>query len=237
MATAEPTERPREQVGGRRLMVAMVRMLLGYVFCLFLPAGTWSWPRGWIYFAVIVASSMVALCYLNRVNPRVIAARLTRHQGTKAWDRWLLIVFFTAVLAIPIVSALDDGRYHWSGLPWWASAIGYIVLLAGLAGVTWAESVNPFFEVTVRIQSDRGQRVVDSGPYARIRHPGYAFGSLYMLGTPPALGSWWGLVPAAVVVLLLILRTSWEDQTLQAELPGYREYAQRVRHRLLPGVW
>jgi len=89
----------------------------------------------------------------------------------------------------------------------------------------------------VRIQSDRGQHVVDSGPYALIRHPGYAFGGLYMLGTPLALGSLWGLVPAALVLLILLVRTSWEDRTLQAELPGYREYARRVRYRLLPGFW
>ncbi len=229
--------RQPEVVNARRLLIALARMLLGYVLCLFVPAGTWRWPRGWIYFGFVVGSSIIAGLYLNRANPEVIVARMNRHEGTKPWDRILLSFFFPTVLAIPVVSALDDGRFHWSELPTWAILLGYALMLVGLVGMTWAESVNKFFEVTVRIQSDRGHHVIDRGPYALLRHPGYAFGSLYMLGTPPALGSAWGLIPAVLVLLILVLRTSWEDRTLQAELPGYREYARRVRHRLLPGVW
>jgi protein-S-isoprenylcysteine O-methyltransferase Ste14 len=97
--------------------------------------------------------------------------------------------------------------------------------------------VNKFFEPTVRIQTDRGHRVIDTGPYAIVRHPGYAFGSGFFLGMPSALGSYWALIPAALVCPLLVLRTIWEDQTLREELPGYKEYAQRVRYRLIPGVW
>jgi protein-S-isoprenylcysteine O-methyltransferase Ste14 len=142
-----------------------------------------------------------------------------------------------AMLAIPILSALDDGRYHWSGMPWWGCALGCALLLVGFIGVTWAEAVNKFFEPTVRIQTDRGHRVIDTGPYAIIRHPGYAFSFAIFLGIPLALGSLFGLVPAMIMIALLVARTVLEDRTLQNELPGYKEYAQRVRYRLIPGAW
>ena len=110
-------------------------------------------------------------------------------------------------------------------------------MIAGLAGLTWAESVNKHFEPTVRIQTERGHTVVDTGPYTIVRHPGYLAASLLVLGMPLALGSFWALIPAVISYLLLVVRTALEDRTLQDELPGYREYAERVRYRLIPGVW
>jgi protein-S-isoprenylcysteine O-methyltransferase Ste14 len=107
----------------------------------------------------------------------------------------------------------------------------------GLAIVTWAEAVNKFFEPTVRIQTDRGHHVVDRGPYAIVRHPGYVGSFLLFGGIALCLGSLWALIPAGLASALLIMRTRWEDQMLQAELPGYKEYTQRVRYRLLPGMW
>jgi protein-S-isoprenylcysteine O-methyltransferase Ste14 len=115
--------------------------------------------------------------------------------------------------------------------------IGYTFLIAGLAGMTWAQSVNKFFEATVRIQTDRGHTVIDTGPYAVVRHPGYAGGYLIFVGMPLALGSVWALVPVILLCPLLVLRTVWEHQMLREELAGYQEYAQRVRYRLVPGVW
>src|SRR5262249_16823982 len=103
--------------------------------------------------------------------------------------------------------------------------------------VTWAEAVNKFFEVTVRIQTERGHEVIDAGPYALVRHPGYVGGILFCVGTALCLGSVWALVPAGLASALLILRTRWEDQRLPAGLPGYQEYTERVRRRLIPGVW
>ena len=142
-----------------------------------------------------------------------------------------------AMIAVPIVAALDDGRYHWLPVPWWVCVLGYAPLIIGMVGLTWAESVNKFFEPSVRIQTDRGHKVIDTGPYAIVRHPGYAFGFLLFLGMPLALGSLWALIPAILLCPLLVLRTVWEDRTLRDELPGYEEYARRVRFRLLPGIW
>jgi protein-S-isoprenylcysteine O-methyltransferase Ste14 len=106
-----------------------------------------------------------------------------------------------------------------------------------MAGTTWAESVKKFFEPTVRIQTDRNQKVINSGPYPILRHPGYIFACLLIAGMPVALGSLWALIPAGLSCLILVLRRTWEDQTLRNELARYQEYAQRVRYRLIPGVW
>jgi protein-S-isoprenylcysteine O-methyltransferase Ste14 len=228
----------REPIDRRRLIISTISSLLILVLCLFLPAGTWAWTRGWLFLGVLLASSTLLTLYLLRVNPDVIAGRVNRHERPRRWDLLLgLLVALPAMLAIPIVAALDDGRYHWSRLPWWGCALGYALLLAGIAGLTWAQAVNKFFEPSVRLQTDRGHRVIDTGPYAIIRHPGYAFGFAFFLGIPLALGSLWGLIPAMIMSGFVVVRTVLEDRTLQDELPGYNEYAERVRYRLIPGVW
>ena len=238
MVTASDQQSQPEPTDRRRLVLSVGWSLLIFVLCLFLPAGTWTWTKGWLFIAVIVVASIPANLYLRRVNPDVVAARVNRHDGTKRWDFLLGAMFLLpTMLAIMIVAALDDGRYHWFPVPWWACVIGYVLLIAGMVGLTWAESVNKFFEPTVRIQTERGHRVIDTGPYAIVRHPGYVSGFLVFIGMPLSLGSIWALIPAGMVCLLLVVRTNWEDQTLREELAGYEEYAQRVRYRLIPGVW
>jgi protein-S-isoprenylcysteine O-methyltransferase Ste14 len=187
---------------------------------------------------VAVGWSLVSTMYLRRVNPDVIAGRVNHYEGPRRWDLLLgLIGFLPTMLAIPIVAGLDDGRYHWSHVPWSGCLVGYAVIITGFIGVTWATAVNKFFEPLVRIQTDRGHKVIDTGPYAIIRHPGYSFGFLLFLGMPLALGSLWALIPAILLCPLLVVRTIWEDQTLREELTGYEDYAHRVRYRLVPGVW
>jgi protein-S-isoprenylcysteine O-methyltransferase Ste14 len=230
-------DQSREPINERRLIISTISSLLILVLCLFLPAGTWTWPRGWLFVVVLLAVSVVVIPYLWRVNPDVIAGRVNRHERPRTWDLILGLCFLPAMLAIPIVAALDDGRYHWHPEPWWVCALGYALLIIGMAGLTWAQSVNKFFEPSVRIQTDRGHKVIDTGPYTIVRHPGYAAGFLFFLGIPLALGSLWGLIPAILLGPLLVLRTIWEDLTLRKELAGYQEYAQRVRYRLIPGVW
>jgi protein-S-isoprenylcysteine O-methyltransferase Ste14 len=112
-----------------------------------------------------------------------------------------------------------------------------LIVIAGYGLVVWATGVNAFFSQVVRIQSERGHAVISSGPYRYVRHPAYVGMSLVVLGAPIMLGSWWALIPGVISALLVIVRTKLEDQTLRAELPGYAEYAQRVRYRLIPGLW
>jgi protein-S-isoprenylcysteine O-methyltransferase Ste14 len=227
-----------ESIDRRRLVISTSTSLLILVLCLFLPAGRWAWSRGWLFLVVVVAASVVSSMYLRLVNPDVIAGRVNRHQTWRLWDLLLMLpVGLPAMLAIPIVSALDDGRYGWSHVPWWGCLVGYALMMVGFFGMTWAMSVNKFFEPSVRIQTDRGHKVIDAGPYAIIRHPGDAFAFLLFLGMPLAMGSLWGLIPAVILCSLLSVRTVLEDRTLQNELRGYKEYAQRVRYHLVPGVW
>jgi protein-S-isoprenylcysteine O-methyltransferase Ste14 len=214
-----------------------VAALLVLVLLLFVPAGSISWSRGWLFLLVLVTVLGVSARYLWRINPEIFAARRRIHPATKRWDRILLGFLFPAMLAIVPVGALDDGRFHWSRMSWWFVGLGYLLLTTGTAITAWAQAVNRFFEPGVRIQTERGHHVVDSGPYAIIRHPGYFAACLLFAGIALALGSWWALVPAGFAALLIMIRTEWEDRVLHAELAGYAAYAKRVRFRLIPGVW
>jgi protein-S-isoprenylcysteine O-methyltransferase Ste14 len=237
MTSANGQVQPREGINRGRLIGFLLALPVYFALFLFLPAGTWARAKGWLFLGVFLGKLAVAGLYLWRVNPDVVVARSGFHEGTKRWDKILLRFFLPAVYAIVPVAALDDGRFHWLPVPWWVCGVGYVLFLVGMGIVTWAEAVNKFFEVTVRIQTERGHKVIDTGPYAVVRHPGYVAGILFCVGTALCLGSVWALIPAGLASILLILRTRWEDQMLQAELPGYREYTERVRNRLLPGVW
>jgi protein-S-isoprenylcysteine O-methyltransferase Ste14 len=177
------------------------------------------------------------IIYFRRANPEMFTVRSRVHPGTKRWDKVIVGLLFLAILTIPPVAGLDDGRFHWSRMSWLVVSLGYLLFVAGMVLMAWAETVNPFFEPGVRIQTERGHHVIDTGPYAIIRHPGYFAAILLFAGVALSLGSWWALIPAGFASLLLVLRTVWEDRILHAELPGYTAYAQRVRFRLVPGVW
>jgi protein-S-isoprenylcysteine O-methyltransferase Ste14 len=237
-AASEEQAAPQpEAIDRRRLILNLAGMPPFFALFMFLPAGTWRWTKGWLLILAIIVSGSLASLYIWRVNPELMAARINSHQGTKPWDKMLLRFLSPAIIAVFVVAALDDGRFHWLPVPWQICLLGYGLLFAGILLTTWAEGVNKFFEPTVRLQTDRGQRVVSVGPYAIIRHPGYVGGSLIFLALALCLGSLWALIPAGFSCMLLLLRTHWEDQTLQAELPGYNEYAARVRFKWLPGVW
>jgi protein-S-isoprenylcysteine O-methyltransferase Ste14 len=237
MTAAETDHRPTEPINRTRFVLQCIATILYFVLALFLPAGNWLWERGWLFLLVMTLLSILSVVYILRVNPEVLTARVNAHQGTKPWDRVLIGFLLPTIMAILPVAAFDDGRFHWLPLPWWVCALGYVLLLFGIVLVAWAQGVNRFFEVTVRIQQERGHHVIDTGPYAFVRHPGYVSFPFISAGIALSLGSVWALIPAGLSCLLVLLRTAWEDQTLQAELPGYREYAQRVRYRWIPGVW
>lgn len=235
----EKTETPREPRAMTRGKAAAyaIGLPLMLLLLIFLPAGTLAWRPGWLLVAVLVLAFGVSALVLARVNPIIFRARSRFQEGTKAWDKALLAVLFPALAAILPIAALDAGRFHWTAVPLWSVLAGYAALLAGIAVTTWAQAVNPFFEPGVRIQSERHHRVIDSGPYRFVRHPGYIAAMLLFFGMALALGSLWALLPAALASALLALRTSWEDRLLHAELPGYGDYALRVRWRLVPGIW
>ena len=207
---------------------------------LFAAAGRLDLPRAWLFVAVSFGWMFGNSVVLALANPDLLNQRgaWKKKKDAKAWDRRLVPLYgLASFYAIPIVAGLDVGRYQWSNLGLWATVSGIVLLSLGWALVTWAMLVNRHFETTVRIQTDRHHQVVTTGPYAFVRHPGYVGASLWALGSPLIVGSVCGLIPAGLTVFVLVLRTHLEDKTLRAELPGYAAYAQRVRSRLLPGLW
>jgi protein-S-isoprenylcysteine O-methyltransferase Ste14 len=206
----------------------------------FLGAGRVDLPRAWLYLAVSLPGMFGGIALVARANPELVNRRgLWRtRKDTRPWDRRLLITYgLWAFYVVPVVSGLDVGRFEWSHLGTWAAVVGTLLFCLGSILIAWAMLANAHFEVTVRIQTDRGHKVVTSGPYAMVRHPGYLGLGLWAFGTPLILGSACGLIPAAVAVATLVARTALEDRTLRGELPGYADYARRVRYRLLPCLW
>jgi protein-S-isoprenylcysteine O-methyltransferase Ste14 len=214
--------------------ISLPLSLLGLIF---LPAGSIRWWPGWIFLTILFLAFGISALVLARVNPIIYRARSRFQPGTKGWDKALLAVILPAMVAIMPVGALDAGRFHWSAVPNGLVGLGYIALLAGVAVVAWAQAVNPFFEPGVRIQSERHQRVIDTGPYRLVRHPGYISALLLFFGMALSLQSFWALAPAALASAFLVLRTSLEDRLLRVELTGYEDYSGRVRWKLIPGVW
>jgi protein-S-isoprenylcysteine O-methyltransferase Ste14 len=200
---------------------------------LFAAAGTVEIPGFWVYVAIFAAVMVASFAFLD---PDLLRERM--RPGGRRPPLGLRLAAPVLILHW-IIAGLDRGRFHWSdNVPAWLRAAGLIALAIGWGLTFWAMRVNRFFSSVVRIQSDRGQYVVTTGPYRWIRHPGYLAGIVIMVASGIGLGSW---LAAAVLIVLslpfLLHRAITEDRVLQAELPGYRDYAARVRWRVLPGIW
>lgn len=226
-----------EPMSRTKAILYAIGLPLALVALVFLPVGRIDWAPGWIFIAVLVAAFGLSALLLARVNPMIYRARSRFQPGTERWDLILLAFMLPAMVGEVPLATLDAGRMGWSDVPLWIVLIGYVLVIGGIAVTTWAQAVNPFFEPGVRVQTERAQRVITSGPYSFVRHPGYTAAIAMFVGIPLALASWWALLPATLAIALLVVRTSWEDRLLQAELSGYADYARRTRNRLLPGLW
>ena len=217
-----------------------VRETMGVVMLallLFLAAGTVDWIAGWAMVIVMAGWVIATAIVVIPRCPELLAERVGPKKGAKTWDTVVLSLYGMTMMIMWIVAGLDV-RYGWSSGIGPVAQIGAMLLvIAGHALVVWATGVNAFFSQVVRIQAERGHTVVNTGPYRYVRHPAYAGAIVLVLGAPIMLGSWWALVPGIICAILMIARTALEDKTLQAELPGYVEYTQHTRFRLLPGVW
>jgi protein-S-isoprenylcysteine O-methyltransferase Ste14 len=209
----------------------------GLIALFFWMAGSLNWARGWVYIGVLALGQSASILYVWRKNPILISVRSRLGKGTKKWDKALLGLFGLTYLAIAVVAALDK-RYGWSSMGVWYFWIGIFFYTLSTIVLTWAMSINPYFEKTVRIQDERGHRVIDTGPYRLVRHPGY-LGTIggFLLTPPLMLGSWLAFIPALISTAILIIRTFLEDRTLRKELSGYEDYARQVPFKLFPGIW
>ena len=232
------TENPPQTLSARTL----IQMLFFIIVVPFLPlliSRQWDWWEAWVYAIVSIVGFAASRALAARRHPDILAerARFLQHEDAKPWDKWLAPLVGLGSGLIPLAAGLDAlfGSSPAFSLP--VKILALVGILAGYAVASWALIENRYFSGMVRIQAERDHHVVSSGPYRWLRHPGYAGALLNYLLTPLFLDALWAFLPTIFLTVVLIIRTNLEDQTLQTELPGYREYAGRVRYRLLPGVW
>lgn len=215
-------------LAGGVVYIAIVAVIL------FVSSGRLDWIMAWALLAVhLIGTSIATLT----ADVGLIEERSGKKKDAKKWDSTMVSAMSIMGLAALAVAGLDI-RFGWSGpVPVPVEAAALVLLILGYAIVDWATITNRFFSTVVRIQADRGHAVVSGGPYGYVRHPGYVGLIVCVLAQPLLLGSLWALIPAAVTAIILIVRTGLEDRTLKEELTGYKEYARKVRYRLVPGVW
>ncbi|HET6955634.1 MAG TPA: isoprenylcysteine carboxylmethyltransferase family protein [Vicinamibacterales bacterium] len=216
------------------LALAILAIVMGLL--VFVPAGTTDYWQAWLYLAIFFGAGALLTLYLMRKDPALLERRMSG--GPTAEKRGAQRVIMTATslcfIALLVVPAFDR-RIGWSSIPTYGVLAGDALVVIGFYFIFLVYKENTFTAATIQVVAE--QTVVSTGPYAIVRHPMYASGLLYLLGTPIALGSYRGLIPFVCLVPFLIWRLFDEEQLLRETLPGYREYQQKVRHRLLPGIW
>jgi len=222
----------------RRLIVSTMGLIAAMAVFLLVPAGTLDWPAAWGYLAEMGVLSLALGFWLARHDPALLAERLgSPFQPTqKSWDKIFIAVVMVLYIGWLVLIGLD-ARWGISRVPLWLQALGALDVALSTYATFLTFRANSYAAPVVKIQRERGHRVVSTGPYAYVRHPMYAGGLLMLVGMPLQLGSWLGLAAVTLLLPLLVFRILMEERTLVQELDGYRDYAQRVRWRLIPRIW
>jgi protein-S-isoprenylcysteine O-methyltransferase Ste14 len=216
------------------LWQAITFLVMG--LALFVPAGTASWFAAWAYLILFFVYGASLTLWLLRHDPGLLEERMgVRPQ--KAWDKVFIAVLFVVFLVWLVLMPLDAVRFQWSRMAAWLQVVGAIVLLFSYYIFYLTDRENPYLSGVVRVQKDRGQTVVSTGPYRHVRHPMYAGGFLYFLGTALFLGSWYGVLFGPVFAGMLAVRAVLEERLLREQLKGYDAYMARVKYRFIPHVW
>jgi protein-S-isoprenylcysteine O-methyltransferase Ste14 len=235
-ATQAPTA---GKSGKTKLVQRIFRLVLGtflFALVLFGSAGRINWPGAWAFVAVFLLFLAFVLAWGTRNAPELLDERSKTAANVKSWDKIIIRIYNFLLISLFVLAGLD-ARFRWSHMPWIWQALGGIAFLLAGNVIFWCMRTNAFLSARARIQNDRGHSVVQSGPYQHVRHPMYIAIMVLMPGIALLLGSLWALVPAGMIAFLFVIRTALEDKMLRTELPGYPEYAERVRYRLLPGLW
>lgn len=237
-------QRQQPEKEKKELRIAIAHGIIRFIFIsivlggvLFGAAGTMAWRRGWIYLGITLLTLLASRVALFITAPAAAIHRSKRVKPDLPFDKLSYALSTPLLLVLLVVAGLDAVRFGWSYLPmsWtWVGSCAFL-LFAGFS--IWPLLINPHFEAVVRIQEDREHRVIESGPYRIVRHPGYSAGIFVNLFTPLILGSLYAFIPSGLIVVLYVYRTANEDRFLCKELEGYEEYTKRTRYRLLPGIW
>lgn len=219
-----------------RRITAPLIIVVGQAVVFFVARGDADHLRGWLVFGLMALHGLIGLPLVRRYNPGLLAERWKERSDTAPYERAVGAALFLLLVSLQVTAGLDL-RLGWSDPADWLIIPGLALMVAGMTLITATMLVNPHLEAGARIQDDRGHRVVSSGPYALVRHPMYLGGLLLYLGVPLVLGSFWAMIPAALIGGLFVVRTCLEDHLLHEGLAGYAEYAWKTRRRLIPGVW
>jgi protein-S-isoprenylcysteine O-methyltransferase Ste14 len=229
-------KRRREDSTAVKVIKGVVTALL-MLALLFVPAGTLRWPEAWILLIFYFTTVTGVMIWMKTNAPGLLKERMSRDKEMKRWDKIVMSAYSFLLIILLVVPGLDAVRFGWSKVPLIVKALGFIGYIPALGFAFWAMRENAFASDVVRIQEERSHSVCTTGPYRYVRHPMYTGVILFVLCFPLSLGSLYSFIPASLVIALFIIRTAMEDKTLLNELPGYKEYGQKVRFRLLPGVW
>jgi protein-S-isoprenylcysteine O-methyltransferase Ste14 len=223
----------------KHLTLGFIGLFVVIALALFLPAGTIFWPAGWAYLILFFGGNLALALWLLRYNPDLLQERMTGFgkRGEPTWDKVFLVALEMFFLAWFVLMGFDAMRFRWSQMPGWLQVAGALLLLVSfyLFFLTFRE--NPYLSPAVRVQTERGQTVISTGPYRYVRHPMYAAVIPFTAGTALLLGSWYGLLMGLIFVVGIAFRAVQEERVLRAELPGYAEYMAQVKYRFIPHVW
>ena len=222
-----------------KVILRMALVVLVFPLLPMIISGVWAWWEAWAYAILSALGFIISRALAARRHPDILdeRARSMEMQGAKPWDKILAPMLAFGSLLILIVAGADKSFGWTSPYSLNAKLVSLIFIIFGYAFSSWALIENKFFSGVVRIQTDRGHHVVTTGPYRIVRHPGYSSALWTYLATPILLDSLWAFIPTILLIIVLVVRTSLEDRTLQAELPGYKEFTQKTHYRLFPGIW
>jgi protein-S-isoprenylcysteine O-methyltransferase Ste14 len=228
----------RKALLGKALLEVLAEFAV-FAALLFVCAGTLLWPAGWAFLALFFGFALAIILWLARKEPELLAERMSSpmQSGQPLWDKVFVVAVMVLFVAWLILMPLDAVRFGWSEVPGWLQILGAlgVVLSFYIMFLTFRE--NAYLALVVKVQEERGQSVVSTGPYRYVRHPMYASTFLFFPGSALLLGSWWGLMFCTVLLGLLVWRIPLEEGMLENGLAGYEEYARKVRYRLIPRVW
>jgi protein-S-isoprenylcysteine O-methyltransferase Ste14 len=222
-----------------RMVVQTTGSLAAMAVILCLAAGDWAWPQAWVFVGEVAVSSFAVSLWLLRHDPALLASRLSApvQPDQMPWDRVFMAAAAVVFVSWLVLCAMDARRFAWSLVPFWAQVLGFVLIALCMIVVWQTFRFNTFAAPQIRVQTDRKQHVVTEGPYRIVRHPMYVGALLMFAGTPLLLGSWWGLLAVPVGAIGIGIRVVGEERMLRRELTGYDDYAQRVRFRMIPGLW